>query len=87
MPAARIDGASWFRSLARKKRRIAWTLANGEGTGKAAAMFGLTASRVRESWEEFQGRLAAASSSTTLGQPAFHAVVVPMVPALSNAVR
>jgi len=65
--AARIDVAAWFRSLARKKRRIAQTLARGEGTGKVASMFGLTAGRVsqlrrelQESWEEFQGEFAVA---------------------------
>jgi uroporphyrinogen-III synthase len=65
--AARIDVAAWFRSLARKKRRIAQTLARGEGTGKVARMFGLTAGRVSqlrrelaESWEEFQGEPVAA---------------------------
>jgi hypothetical protein len=63
--AARIDVAHWFRSLARKKRRIAQTLARGEGTGKVASMFGLTAGRISqlrgelaESWAEFQGELA-----------------------------
>jgi hypothetical protein len=63
--AARIDVAAWFRSLARKKRRIAQTLARGEGTVKVAAMFGLTAGRISqlrqelaESWAEYQGELA-----------------------------
>jgi hypothetical protein len=65
--AARIDVAAWFRSLARKKRRIAQMLARGEGTGKVAGMFGLTAGRVSqlrrelaESWEEFHGEPAVA---------------------------
>ena len=63
--AARIDVAAWFRSLARKKRKIAQTLAKGEGTGKVARMFGLTAGRVSqlrrelaESWAECQGEVA-----------------------------
>ena len=65
--AARVEVAAWFRSLARKKRRIAQTLARGEGTGKVARMFGLTAGRVSqlrrelaESWEDFQGEIAVA---------------------------
>jgi hypothetical protein len=60
--ASRIDMAAWFRSLARKKRRIAQILAKGEATGKVARMFGLTAGRIsqlrqelQKSWEEFQG--------------------------------
>jgi hypothetical protein len=60
--AARIDVAAWFRSLARKKRRIAQTLAKGEATGTVGQMFGLTAGRVSqlrqelaESWKVFQG--------------------------------
>ena len=64
--AARIDLAAWFRSLARKKRRIARELARGEGTGNVARIFGLTAGRVSqlrrelaESWAEFQGEAAA----------------------------
>jgi hypothetical protein len=66
MPAARIDVAAWFRSLARKKRRIAQSLAKGEGMGKVARMFALTAGRINqlrqelaESWEEFQGAAVA----------------------------
>jgi hypothetical protein len=61
--AARIDVADWFRSLARKKRRIARELARGEGTGKVARMFGLTAGRIsqlRREWAEFQGEVAVA---------------------------
>ena len=65
--AARIDVAAWFRSLARRQRKIAQTLAQGETTGKIARMFGLTAGRVsqlraelRRSWGRFQGESAVA---------------------------
>ncbi len=67
--AARIDVAVWFRSLARKKRRVAHSLAQGEATGIVARMFGLSAGRVsqlrqelRRSWDVFQGEPNAASS-------------------------
>ena len=60
--AARIDVAAWFRSLARKKRRIAQSLAQGESTSQVARLFGLTAGRISQlrqelaqSWAEFQG--------------------------------
>ena len=59
--AARIDVATWLRSLGRKKRRIAQTLARGETTGKVARLFGISAGRVsqlrqefQKSWNEFQ---------------------------------
>ena len=65
--AARIDVAAWFRSLSRKKRRVARKLARGETTGTVARMFGLSAGRVSQlrrelakSWEVFQGEPTAA---------------------------
>ena len=60
--AARIDVAAWFRSLGRKKRKIARTLAQGETTSGTAKKFNVTAGRVSqlrrelaESWAAFQG--------------------------------
>jgi len=60
--AARIDLAAWLALLGRRKRRIAQTLARGETTSKAAAMFGVSAARIsqlrdelRRSWYTFQG--------------------------------
>jgi hypothetical protein len=60
--AARIDVGAWLKSLPRRTRRIATVLAKGEGTGKAAKMFGVSAGRISqmrrelmESWEEFSG--------------------------------
>ena len=60
--AARIDVASWLRSLARRKRRIAQALATGEATAIVARYFGLTPGRVSQlrrelkaDWEQFQG--------------------------------
>jgi hypothetical protein len=62
--AARIDAASWFKSLNHHKRRIAKVLARGELTSAVARMFGLSPSRVsqlrselKRSWEEFQGEV------------------------------
>ena len=60
--AARIDFAAWFRSLVRRQRRIARTLAHGETTSTVARMFGVSAARVSQvrseladSWAAFQG--------------------------------
>ncbi len=60
--AARIDVGAWFRSLGRKKRKVARTFAQGETTSSVARMFGLSAGRVSqlrrelaESWQQFQG--------------------------------
>jgi hypothetical protein len=60
--AARIDITAWLKSLPRRTRKIATTLAKGEPTGKTARMFGLSDGRIsqfrnelRESWMEFQG--------------------------------
>jgi len=39
--AARIDMTAWFRSLGRRKRKIARSLACGEGTLAVARMFGM----------------------------------------------
>ncbi len=65
--AARIDVASWLRSLARRQRRIAESLARGEATASVARIFGLTPGRVSQlrrelkaDWEAFQGVPAAA---------------------------
>ena len=59
--ASRIDVAAWFRSLARKKRRVAQLLAHGEATSTVARMFELSAGRVSQlrqelklSWDAFQ---------------------------------
>jgi hypothetical protein len=65
--AARIDVAAWFRSLARRKRRMAQALARGEATSRVARIFRLTPGRVSQlrqelkcSWDTFQGVTAAA---------------------------
>ena len=66
--AARIDIAAWLKSLPRRTRKIATTLAKGEATGKVARMFGLSDGRIsqfrnelRESWMDFQGEPGAAT--------------------------
>jgi hypothetical protein len=60
--AARIDLAAWFRSLSRRNRRIAKTLATGESTCGVARQFNLSSGRVSQlrgeleaSWRGFQG--------------------------------
>ncbi len=60
--AARIDVAAWLRSLPRRNRRIAQTLAMGETTSSAARRFGISRARIsqlrrelQESWQAFQG--------------------------------
>jgi hypothetical protein len=75
--AARIDIGDWLKSLPRRTRRIATTLATGEATGKTAKRFGVSAGRISqmrrelmESWEEFVGE-------TLAGSDANHAVALP----------
>jgi FixJ family two-component response regulator len=58
---ARIDLADWLRSLSRRNRQIAKTLAMGETTSNVARQFQLSAARVSQirreleaSWERFQ---------------------------------
>ena len=60
--AARIDFSDWLRSLPRRARRIAETLAIGETTSVVARRFHVSPGRVSQlrrelkgSWEEFQG--------------------------------
>ena len=60
--AARIDLAAWFRSLSRRNRRIAQTLATGESTFGVARQFNLSCGRVSQlrgeleaSWRDYQG--------------------------------
>ena len=58
---ARIDVAEWLRSLSRRNRQIAKTLAMGETTSNVARQFRLSSARVSQlrklletSWERFQ---------------------------------
>jgi hypothetical protein len=60
--AARIDVAAWFRSLSRRNRRIAKTLATGESTCGVARQFNLSTGRISQlrgeleaSWRDYQG--------------------------------
>jgi len=60
--AFRCDFADWLRSLKRRDRRIAETLALGNRTGDTARKFGVSAGRISqlraelaESWREFTG--------------------------------
>ena len=60
--AWRLDFAAWLRSLSRKKRRVAKTLATGETTGAAARKHRLSPGRIsqirhelHEAWRAFQG--------------------------------
>ena len=63
--AARIDLAAWFRSLSRRNRRIARSLATGESTCGVATQFKLSSARISQlrgeleaSWRAFQGEKA-----------------------------
>jgi hypothetical protein len=60
----RIDFADWFRSLSRRNRRIASTLAQGETTTSVARQFGVSPGRIsqirrelREAWDRFHGEI------------------------------
>jgi hypothetical protein len=60
--AARIDLAAWFRSLSRRNRWIAKSLATGESTCGVAKQFNLSSARISQlrgeleaSWLDFQG--------------------------------
>jgi hypothetical protein len=60
--ASRMDFASWLRSLTKRDRKYAETLATGETTGEAAKRCQVSPSRISqvrrqlmESWEEFVG--------------------------------
>jgi hypothetical protein len=58
----RIDFRDWLKTLSRKKRRIAETLAGGDSTGEVAAKYRMTAARISQirrelldAWHTFQG--------------------------------
>lgn len=60
--AARIDVASWFRTLSTRNRNIAKALAVGERSSAVAKQFGLSCGRISQlrqwfcrHWQEFQG--------------------------------
>jgi hypothetical protein len=60
--ATRIDFAAWLKSLPRRHRQIAKTLATRETTGRVARMFRVSNARIsqmrrqfHDSWREFQG--------------------------------
>ena len=60
--ACRIDFGDWLRSLPRRSRRIAETLANGETTKNAAQKHRVSVGRIsqirrelKNNWEAFQG--------------------------------
>jgi hypothetical protein len=60
--AARLDLSAWLRTLTKRNRRIARSLALGETTNAVAQQFGLSAGRVSQlrgwflaQWEQFQG--------------------------------
>jgi hypothetical protein len=68
--ATRLDFGAWLESLPKRTRRMAEVLATGETTGRVAAMFDLSASRVsqlrrelHDAWRVFQGEVAPAAAS------------------------
>lgn len=59
--STRIDFAAWLRSLCRRERKIATTLAQGESTGATAKRFKVSSGRIsqiraelKQSWQAFQ---------------------------------
>jgi len=61
--AARLDMAAWLRTLPRRHRQIAQSLASGETTTAAAELFNVSAARISqvrrqlyEGWCRFQGQ-------------------------------
>jgi hypothetical protein len=65
--ASRIDFGAWLRSLPRRSRRIAETLAKGETTKTTAKRFRVSPGRISQvrrelqaNWHAFQGELAPA---------------------------
>ncbi len=65
--ASRIDFAAWLKSLPRRSRKIAETLATGETTKSAARKHRVSAGRISQirrelmdNWREFQGELVPA---------------------------
>ena len=64
----RIDFADWLKTLSKRDRQLAETLARGETTGCVAGMFRISAARVSqlrrdlcENWHRFVGELANAA--------------------------
>jgi DNA-binding NarL/FixJ family response regulator len=64
--AARIDFGEWLKSLSRRYRRIATTLATGETTKRVARRFRVSPGRVSQirrelldAWNRFQGEAEA----------------------------
>ena len=71
--ASRIDFADWLRSLSRRRRKIATTLATGETTGEAAKLFQVSPCRIsqfrrefRDSWRQFQGEDAGTNQTAAV---------------------
>ena len=65
MATIRIDFAAWLKTLGRRERKIAQTLATGETTGSVAKQFKVSAGRISQmrrefadSWQRFQGAAA-----------------------------
>jgi hypothetical protein len=52
--ASRLDFAAWLRSLSKRDRRMAVTLASGETTGETAKQFGVSPSRISQVRRELQ---------------------------------
>ena len=68
--AARIDVAAWLKSLSKRQRQIAKSLALGTSTSEVARQYRLSAGRVsqlrswfRQHWEQFQGEMLPSGSA------------------------
>ena len=71
--AFRVDFEQWLSSLSRRDRSITKRLAVGDRTGEVAGAFNVTPSgishlrsRLRQSWEEFEGEAAVCDSAVAV---------------------
>ena len=71
LAAFRVDFAAWLKGLSRRNRRLVLALARGEGTGRVARLFRLSAGRVSQlrrefadSWNRFHAPPAASPGGT-----------------------
>ena len=75
--ATRIDFDAWLKTLSRRERRVAKTLAASETTAAAAKKFGVSPGRIsqlrsqlKRAWEAFQGELPETVANRQPSMPA-----------------
>ena len=74
LAATRIDFSDWLKTLSRREKKIATTLATGETTGNTARKFRVSPSRIshlrrqlKDSWETFVGDTPAPQPAVAAG--------------------